>query len=264
MQRKMVTQRIDSADQVDAVFAAHGADLAAQLAEHYAPADGGPPPFDYQAHLDHLRGDLATTRQELAAASSVHQMKLGEVIELRSERDRQHGEEYGAFKIVRQTVEGVFGREKGFPLAGVSGNTPRQPKRLALQMRQTADFLAGRSRALPAIEIGGLQMDPAAMATDLGDRADGLSQLLVTLDRERKASQGTQKVKDRAQARFDDVFLWVSRILENLFNLVGEHELAAQVRPSLRRPGRRAVDVGETDEAPAPEQDQGDDAPSEA
>ncbi len=249
MQRRMINSRFESADQVDASFGAHGANLAAQLVARYASEGAeGEAPFDYQAHLNHLRGDLAKAREELAEANSLHVQKLAEVVELRQERDTLTDAEFKAFKIVRHTVEGLFGTEKGFPLAGVSGRTPRDPKGLARQMQQTADFLGGRSRALPGIEVNGLVMDPAAMAADLDGRASGLRQVLVTVNQTRKEAQGCQKVKDRAMDRFDQTFLWVARILEGLFNLVGEHELAIQVRPSTRRPGRRAVDVGEVKE----------------
>ncbi len=38
-------------------------------------------------------------------------------------------------------------------------------------------------------------------------------------------------------ARFDQTFLWVTRILESLFNMVGEHELALQVAAVGAPPG---------------------------
>lgn len=253
MQRRLVNSRLESADQVDAFFDAHGNGLGVKLAERYAlQTPDGETPFDYQAHLTHLRGDLATAREELASANSIHVQKLGEVVELRQERDRLTDTEYQRFKIVRHTVEGLYGTEKGFPLAGIQGRTPRGPKALALQMQQTADFFGGRSRSLPGIEVNGFQIDPSVMATDLSGRAAGLRDVLVTINRVRKESQGCCMVKDRAMAQFDQTFLWVARILEGLFNLVGEHELALQVRPSTRRPGRRAVDVGEVKDSETP------------
>lgn len=266
MQTKTVNGRLESADQVDASFGAHGGNLAIKLAERYAPSEGEPT-FDYQAHLSHLRGDLAAAREALASANLLHVQKLGEVIELRQERDNLTTDERGKFKIVRHAVEGIYGTERGFPLAGVSGRTPREPKRLVLQMQQTSDFLAGRGRALPGIEVNGLLMDPVEMAADLGGRAAGLREVLVTINRVRKESQGSQLAKNRALEGFNQTFLWVARILEGLFNLVGEHELALQVRPSTRRPGRRAIDVGEGSEpeaTPEPEEDQptGEDSPA--
>ncbi len=270
MQRRMVEDRIESADLVDATFGAHGGDLAAKLVERYVSQQSeGEPLFDYQAHLNHLRNDLATAKEELDASNLLHVQKLGEVVELRQERDRLVEGERGKFKTVRQTVEGLYGSEKGFPLAGVSGRTPRGAKGLARQMRQTADFLAGRSRALPPIEIGGMQIDPALMAVDLRDRAAGLRGVLVTLERVRKESQGCQKVKDRAMARFDQTFLWVARILEGLLNLVGEYELANRVRESVRRTTRRTVDDGDSSQSESsPESEEGqpavDDPPADS
>ena len=175
MQTKMVNDRLESADQVDASFAAHGDDLAVQLTERDAArVAAGAPPVDYPALLTHLRADLQAERESLAAANRVHVQKLGEMIELRQERDRTFNDEREKFKIVRQTVEGLFGSEKGFPLAGVSGRTPRDPKGLGLQMQQTADFLGSRSRALPSIEVSGLQM--AAVVQDLGGVEVGIEQ----------------------------------------------------------------------------------------
>ncbi len=189
MQMKMVNSRLESADQVDAFFVAHGDSLGAKLLERYAQrVAAGEPAVDYPAYVIHLRGDLLTARDDLATANRIHVQKLGEVVELRQERDRLFGEERRKYQIVRQTVEGLYGSEKGFPLAGVSGRTPRDPKGLGLQMSQTSGFLGSRARALPAIEIGGFQMDPAVLATELTDRAAGLRGALVTINQARKES----------------------------------------------------------------------------
>jgi hypothetical protein len=54
-------------------------------------------------------------------------------------------------------------------------------------------------------------------------------------------------------------FLWVGRTLEGLFHLAGLHELAERVRPSTRRPGRRA----EEDPGPGSEESTPEDSTSE-
>ncbi len=68
-------------------------------------------------------------------------------------------------------------------------------------------------------------------------------QTAAEIDRARKEAEVTRKAKNDAIDQFDSVFLWVGRALESYFHLAGRHELAERVRPSTRRPGRRAADV---------------------
>ncbi len=62
------------------------------------------------------------------------------------------------------------------------------------------------------------------------------------IERERKNAESTRMAKNEAIAEFDSHYRWVGCGLETYFHLAGMHELAAKVRPSARRPGRRAAD----------------------
>ncbi|MCP3964394.1 MAG: hypothetical protein GY719_41730 [bacterium] len=52
----------------------------------------------------------------------------------------------------------------------------------------------------------------------------------------------SRKRKNRAIEAHQDTFSWVASNAESLFRLAGEHELADSIRPSRRRPGRRAAE----------------------
>lgn len=95
---------------------------------------------------------------------------------------------------------------------------------------------------LPSIDLDGIQVELAPIGTQLGAEAGELEDVLVDIDRERKNAQTTRKAKNDAIAEFDRMYLWVGRALETYFNLAGMHELAARVRPSIKRPGRRDVE----------------------
>ena len=70
----------------------------------------------------------------------------------------------------------------------------------------------------------------------------------------RREVEKSRKHKNQVLDEHKDFFLWTARTLESFYQLAGEPKLAAQIRPSGRRPGRRAVEVADdasSDQAPS-------------
>ena len=255
MRTEGVFGRIQSGSAVLTAVDTDGDEAAQRLQERYAPPE--PPPasledaktlqefaqaFSYRKHLDNLAGDLRTAHGQLSMAEDEHQRKLALIAELGGRRDELNQELVAVFVKVRGTLESLFGSRRGFVLANVSGNSPREPRRLLQQVGQTMSFLRNPAVDLPSHGLKGAKIDLAELANDLKPSYDALTLVLEGLDRTTKESHGTLAARNRATTEFDDIFGWVAGSFESLFHLAGLHELAERVRPSRRRRGRRAVD----------------------
>ncbi len=135
--------------------------------------------------------------------------------------------------------------------------TRRRPRAIG---RGILDFLQQPKVALPPLDVNGVQFDLPVIATQLGDGASELERVVGELERVRKEAEVSRQAKNDAIDQFDNVFLWVARALESNFHLAGLHELAERVRPSTRRPGRRAADESSGSD---PEEESAEEAPEE-
>ncbi len=234
---------------VNAALGTHTGQAAEILNNRYAtgPPTSDPPidgVVDYQIVFANLGGDLTAARREMHEANTAHLGQLALIVDQQKKRDGLFDELFGRYFKARHGLESFFGKSLGFEMLAVTGDTPRDPTGLINQVRQTVDFLDLPKVELPSIDLDGIQVDLAPMATQLGDGADELHGVLVDIDRERKNAQTTRKAKNDAIAEFDRIYLWVGRALETYFNLAGMHDLAARVRPSIKRAGRRAAEEG--------------------
>ena len=280
MRTEAVLDRLFSGEAVLTAANTHQTEVAGLLDERYgrtapppapAPDEGAEPldnpenaavAFSYQQHIADLTSDLSQARDTLIGAEDQHQRKLALIDALMDQRDDLVGELSKRFFQVRHTIESVFGPGRGFALANVSGTTPEGPDRLVQQAAQTIGFLRDPAVETPAHGLGGVRVDLAQLADDLETPLLALRATLADLARVRKEAQGTLAVKRNAIEEFDGVFGWVSRALESLFHLAGQHALAERIRPTARRRGR-ASDEGEASETSSNEDSSGEDSSNE-
>ena len=178
----------------------------------------------------------------MLVANHAHLGQLAVIVDLQKRRDRLQLALFGRYYQARHTLESLFGRQRGFEVLAVDGDTPRDPTGLINQVRSTSTFLQEPKVEGLTVELAGVSVDLPTMGSQLTSDADDLEGVLTELDRERKKAETTRKAKNDAIAEFDRRYLWVGRALETYFHLAGMHELAERVRPSTRRPGRRAAD----------------------
>ena len=142
---------------------------------------------------------------------------------------------------------------------GFEANVAVEAANLELQAQRVVDYLSTPDLVLPKPKYANLAPAPKAAVEVLQDPLKRLKEARAALNRERREADATLLAKNEAIEAYDDAFGDISRCFESGFTLGGQKELAKRFRPSVRRPGRRLVDVGGEDE---PEEAAGGEEPS--
>ncbi|MCP3961565.1 MAG: hypothetical protein GY719_27300 [bacterium] len=246
-------------DVVSAAIDTHGGQAADVLNPDTGTAVEGEPALDYRPIFTDLGNRLETAKEEMLTANATHLGQLARVAELKARRSGVRDELFAAFTPARSTLEHLYGRDNGFTTTGVAGSTLPDPRGLVKQVRDAVDFFQDPKVELtPAVEEVRVDLPMLAVRLSLG--ADQLELAIGDHAGAEKTAEATRATKNTAIKTYDREFIYVARTTEGLFDLAGMHELAQRVRPSTRRPGRRAEDTGnETPDAasiePAPADD---------
>ncbi len=245
---------VQSAIQVETEIEIHTEGVAARLGETFAPVfDGweeGQEEPDFQATLRAMKDKLGGSRETLSLAEERHIGLIRQAVEKRAERQELNEGLYEDFSGIRRTVEELYrGKGKGnvnaFVVAGIQGPTAQKPTKLLRQIDLAIGHLRQPGLEFPASRFGETQLEPAKLVEVLKPRCERLHQVQADLRRVAAETNASRKEKNRALEAHKETFLWVAQGAESLFHLAGEHELAERIRPSVRRPGRRAVEVAE-------------------
>lgn len=244
MREKGVSQRLQSAEEVRASLASHGGRISPQLDQRLVPPTEteGDSTFTYELQFQQLDSELASIQDRLIAAEDVHVRQQIRISQLIQRSDQLTDELRGRQVAVRQSLSGLFGSDRCFVVAAISGDTPRRRKALVEQVDLTVKLLRDPEGELPPILVPGIAVDFDAVAGGLEDLRGELDAVRLELLRQNKAADATRLGKNEAIAEFDRVFPWVASTLESQFRLVGESELADRIRTSIRRVTRRQAE----------------------
>ncbi len=243
MRRIEVSRRLGSVEEVRASLAAHRGRLGDKLdVQRPAAPESG---FSYQANLDHMDGQLAKVQSQLVDAEDQHVRQMARIRQLRRRRDQGAADTYDKQTAARGILASLYGKDRDFEVAAVSGKTPKSSKALAEQVDQTVKFLRSPEGEVPSSRVAGVGVDFAAMADDLKNGQQQLIEVRADLAQAEKQADGTRQTTARAIENFDVVFLWAARSLEGLFRFAGEQDLADRVRTSVRRVTRRQAEPEE-------------------
>ena len=146
-------------------------------------------------------------------------------------------------------MEHFPGSENAFVLGGFQSPTSKEPFQLLEQAGTVLDRLKSPDFELPEPLTTAVKVDPELLVAELEADVEKLRVSYDVLRLARREVQKSRKNKNRVVEEHAQLFLWTARTLESLYRLAGEEELAAQIRPSGRRPGRRAVEVAEEEAA---------------
>ena len=243
---------VESAIKVETEIATHEDEIGARLDDELASVtegwgEGQEKP-NHRALFRALKEKLGQSREKLSRTEEHHIELLKRAVELRGESQELTGILYEDFSSMRRTVEELY-RGKGkananvFVIAGIQGPTARKPTKLLRQVDLAVKHLRQPELEFPVSRFDGTQLEPANLAQALADPAKRLGQVLGDLRQLASRMNASRKEKNRAIDAQKELFPRVARTAEALFRLAGEHELAERIRPSGRRPGRRAVEI---------------------
>ena len=263
-QSDRIVDLVESAIRVESEIETHTEEVAARLEEDFEPittglAEGQAKP-DFRATLTALKDRLRHSREQLSSAETRQIDLVKQAIELRGERQELSSSLYDDFSSMRRTVEELYrgrgkdpGRVSAFVVAGIQGPTAQGPAKLVRQVDLAVEHLRKPGLEFPPPRFGGAELKPRLLAQALAPRARRLHQVLDGLRGVGSEMNASRKARNRAIESHKATLLWVARAAEAYFQLAGEHELAERIRPSARRPGRRAAEVAgaKTDEPEA-------------
>jgi hypothetical protein len=185
-----------------------------------------------------LQRKLAAAREELAVATTRHLREVDNDLGLRQRRDALMGRLTSTVSRFRNALNSIFGPGSGIVLAGLEGETAREPEALLAQIELIFDRLEAPEATIGPPELPGFSLTPAAFVAALGPDYAELKTLVDGLNDENRKSNHTLIAKNEAAERYDRLFAPIAGALQAFYVLAGMDELARRVKPSTRRPGR--------------------------
>lgn len=250
MPSKLVTDRQKSADAVSMAADVHAervhAALSALLSPYLANAETMP---DVSILVRLCGRALRATKEQMVTADEAHEAELGDDEPARKARDEAFEELYAELVTQREVLTGLYGAAVATQI--MPGETPRDPVVLARFSRAVEKNLT--EIPLPASRVKGATLNAADVKATLSGLREALETRIEAVTREVREAQTTQSAKRQSMDTYDGMFGGVAGVLSHLLLVAGDRDLAAQVKPSARRPGQTAA---QADEKPEPSESQ--------
>lgn len=150
---------------------------------------------------------------------------------------------------LREILAGIYG---GQALAALSikGKTPVEPIALERFAGELATVLQREKLPEPQMENPNFKRGEEASA--LMEMSATLKQARDKVAQEVREAETTAAVKNTQIARYDQSFGASARLLESLYELIGQDAWAHRVRPSTTYPGQTQEQAPTPDEDPTP------------
>ncbi len=212
MRRKSVRQVLQSIGRLRVTVETEGTRIARGLARRLA----APPAAAelYPLVLGHLEAELLALLTDLAAAEDAYAAAKAQPPKLRARRDVAFAQLYEMHGPLRRLLA-------TFPViecAGISSQTPRDPRTLVSEAGETVDLLH-RLEQNPPPPNRGISMDPGALAAEVEAARQRLESVLDELEIAEARALAARQETEATMARTEMVAPWVMRALEGLAGL---------------------------------------------
>ncbi len=212
------------------------------LAERYSGLleDGENLP-DFKLMMRLIQRDLGRSRQTILASDVVNLEELADDPEYRRRRNELMQKIQKRINRWRGLFERAYDDSgRGLEIAGIEAETARDLFGVVQQGRRVvARCQAQVDGGFPAPDLKGVQLVPQEIVDDLDPACEELDTLVNTLNLEERERQTSQIDKEKSLDRHVDTFTPSAQVLQSF---AGYPELAARVKPSVRRPGRREAE----------------------
>ena len=244
----------DSSLAVEESLWQNGPEVNRRFAERWRlvmPEDKPPPNMEHFTEFMAL--DLARTRGTMVVGAQEHEIETGGDVSARALRDHAHKKANASYLDGRDLYVSIYGRESA-EAVGFAFPMEKSPTRLMRRMGTVTRSL-GRlpDEPIPAPEgKEELAVKPSVIIGMLEPPRQELRQATRRMVTERRNAQKTKKVKDETFGEHIANFRTHAKCGEMIYRMVGLKREADQIKPSQRRPGRRAADEEQKPDADAP------------
>ena len=217
-----------------------GEALAAQLGGFVAEGEPTPDFVAFQLLLARYLEDRLT---RLVAADEIHLVELDDDQAPRLRRDEAVAQLHVSLVRIRDVIKAAYGTVLGTNLLGIDGATSNDPLTLHRQASRALDRLREPKMELPAVQLGGVDVDLQGLADELQPATAELTAALREVRHEQRQREATLKLKNEAMGEVDAAIGGVGRVLIGCDEIAGFPSFAARIRLTL--PARRARTNGE-------------------
>lgn len=233
---KEVNVREAAAETVAAAAEAHSERVSKAFEERFQKfAPKKQPVPDLGVVLRILASALRASATELVEKSEAHDAELSDDAAPREARDSATAELVQAMVSIRGTTETVYGRA-GLKALGIDGRTPTDSKAIQEHARKLVKQLNDPKLKLPKPQDG-VKIDTGVWLAKVSKPLAVLAQARKDVAREEREAEITGNDKTRAMDAFNEMFGVVATFTSSMLDLIGEDDLAARIKPSLRRRG---------------------------
>jgi hypothetical protein len=236
MVSKQILYRQKSAERLDSLLVQHSASVDDGIRELVASELGEAAEApDVRSLLATARQVLRRRREELWSASHALENQRAAEQARRHDVDEAAAALYEKVSTLRTHLRGGFGFLRGTALAGLKGDTPREPMKLLHEAeRMVKSFTRGNLELPPEkVRVSG----PEDWARMIAPAKQVLRDAYLAYLRAKQETVAAQIVKDEAMAAFDDALYGIAGLTEFLGHLAGQQALTKWARPSRRSRG---------------------------
>ncbi|MGM0558395.1 MAG: hypothetical protein ACQEVA_18565 [Myxococcota bacterium] len=191
---------------------------------------GGMNKSEWKQFLKGQRDEMKSANTALFGAESELAQERADDPAAREARDVAAATMYEALIRARSLMEAVkVGESVRF---GLDGRTPRGASSLLAFAQNAVDSLRNTSQSLGTL---GIDIDTTTLADQLQPALDGLTDAVDTMATEEREAEATLVERDKVLERWERTYRSIARILEGVYRMAGEDDLADRVRPTIRR-----------------------------
>ncbi len=239
-----VTDRQKSVTDVLATHRRFARASARALEDLVAPVlDPGKPAPDF-VYLQQLLADSLDLRwRHLSEADDACCDAQAERRALITVRDGEVALLYREVVDLRTILRGRFGAAPSKNFIGLRGDTSRDPLVILRQAERAIARLRDAGRTPPPSKLPSSLTTRRRWALPVAEAAGVLRATVARVTTAVKVADAALLERRRALAGFNDAFVLIAGLFEAVYRLVGRPDLAQEVRPSRRHPGKTYLQV---------------------
>ncbi len=187
---------------------------------------------DFEAVLRFLAGGLEQSSNAMRQAEQTVAAEKADDLAIRTARDFNAAELHTLLARLRSAIDEHLGND-GLGRYGIEEDSPRTPRKLAEYTFNVVQLL--HKYPIKVTSPFGSSLDTAAVIAVLEPKAKALETIVADDDREWRELEDAYAKRNRAIEVWNDAYQGTASALEGMYRFAGFGELAAKVRPTLRK-----------------------------